>query len=66
MAEMFKIVSAAKKRRAKYLSEYNKLKVNEEWTITKFAKLKGMTRARMSQLLLKAIQDEIGRDCVPL
>ena len=50
MAEMLKIKMVAKNRRAKYLAEFNRL----GWTVTKFATKHGITRARMSQLLLKA------------
>jgi len=55
MAEMLKIKQAAQKRRAKYLAEFKRL----GWTITKFATRHGMTRARMSQLILKAKEENV-------
>jgi hypothetical protein len=54
MAEMLKIVMAAKKRRAKYLIEWRR----SGWTITKFANAKKITRARMSQIINKAKEEE--------
>ena len=53
MAEMLKIKMVAKKRRAKYLAEFNRL----GWTVTKFATKHGITRARMSQLIMKAKEE---------
>jgi hypothetical protein len=50
MAEMKVIKIKARKRRAKFLAEFTR----KGWTTTKFAALHGMTRARMSQILVKA------------
>ena len=54
--EMKKIVSDAKKRRAKLLAEFERT----GWTVQKLADKHGMTRARMGQLLDKARGDRDG------
>lgn len=54
--EMKKIVSDARKRRAKLLAEYERT----GWTVQKLADKHGMTRARMGQLLKKAKEERDG------
>jgi hypothetical protein len=53
MAKMKAIKDDAKKRRAKLLKEFVKL----NGTVTDFAELHGLTRARMSQLINKAREE---------
>jgi hypothetical protein len=55
MAEMKQIKAEAKKRRAKLLAEFNR----KDLTVTKFAERHGVTRARMSQLLLQARAENV-------
>lgn len=54
--EMIKIISAAQKRRAKFLAE----KKRTGWTATKLALKYKMSRARMSQLLIQAKTEAVG------
>lgn len=54
MAEMKKIKLDAQKRRARLLAEL----LRTGWTITKLAEKRGMSRARMSQLINKAIDEQ--------
>ena len=57
--EMSKIISDAKKRRAKYLLEFNIAQLKDpSITLRKFAKPYKMTGERMGQHLKKARQDE--------
>jgi excinuclease UvrABC nuclease subunit len=55
MAKMKAIKEVARKRRAALLKEFNKLNA----TVTDFAELHGVTRARMGQLLKQAKTDVI-------
>ena len=62
--EMEKIVSNARKRRAKLLKHFNRLNINVDFTVTKFAELYSstdstMTRSRMSKLLIKAKEENV-------
>ena len=51
--EMIKRMALAKKRRTKYLEEYERT----GWTIAKLAKKHNVSPARMAQLLTKAQYD---------
>lgn len=50
------IVSNAKKRRASLLKQFLK---KSNWTITEFAELHKLTRARMSKLLIQARNEKL-------
>jgi len=52
--EMIDVIKDAQKRRARLLAE----KERTGWTVAKLALKHKMSRARMSQLLLKAAEDE--------
>ena len=54
--DMEDIVSEAKKRRAKFLKEWEAAS-EKGITLVKFARLHGMTGERMGQLLKKATKD---------
>lgn len=62
--EMHKIKLIARKRRADLLAYFNRLNVNDKYTITKFAYLYenttgcSMSRARMSNLLINARKEK--------
>lgn len=56
MARMREIVAEAKKRRAAYLKEYEKLE-KQGITITEFAEMQNLSRANMSRLICKARED---------
>lgn len=55
MARMRDIKAAAKKNRAKLLAQFERMP--EGYTITEFAEKHGVTRARMSLQLIKAVEE---------
>jgi DNA-binding MarR family transcriptional regulator len=57
MARMRDVIEAAQKKRAKLLAQFNRMP--EGSTITELAEKHGVTRARMSQLIIKAKDEAV-------